>query len=115
MALAGPWWIPVLGWQVQGDLAGITIYTSHRKKLVWFPKSPPKVRPSLGQQVTRSKFTQASFAWWALTPAKRADWMRAADAARLRIHGYNLFVYWSTKKDNPTIETIERQTGISLI
>jgi hypothetical protein len=115
MAQTGPWWLPLCGWQTQGDVAGFTIYTSRKKRLVWFPIAPPKKFASVGQRIQRERFVQVSFLWQALTDTQKQNWMNAATKARLRIHGYNLFVYYQTTKDEGAIRTIERNTGITLL
>ena len=107
--------ISVMGWNVQGDLAGITYYTSKRNGLVAFPKAPPLVPPSPLQTVMRNRFRLIATAWRSLPKAKREAWMRLATASRLWCHGYNLFVFWIQKKDDAPIRTMERRTGIKVL
>jgi len=104
-----------LGWNSQGDLGGWTFYTSQRKELVWFIKSPPLEPPSFLQTTMRNRFRAIGYAWRSLTPAQRQAWATAAANAGTRLTGYNLFVYWLTTRDDATIETIERQANVSLI
>lgn len=104
-----------LGFNTQGDLGPWTFYTSKRKGLVFFTKSPPLEPPTLLQIHQRNKFRLAGYVWRTLPPDVQATWQAAAIAAALRITGYNLFVHWITKQDHEVIHTIERQSGINLI
>ena len=104
-----------LGWNTQGDLGPLTMYTDKRGQLVFFAKMPPLNPPSIRQTIQRDNFTSAAILWRALTPQQRDAWERATHLARLRIPGYNLFVYWSLTGDSATINTIENQTGLTLL
>ncbi len=104
-----------LGWNTQGDLGPWTFYTDKRKGLVFFVKSPPLEPPSILQTSIRNKFRLAAYTWRSISPARRADWMLAAERAHLQIHGYNLFVFWNLRRDDAAIHTIERITNIQLI
>lgn len=98
-----------------GDLGPFTIYTSKRKSIVAYLKSPPKEAPTPLQVHRRNQFRLCGFAWDRLGWQKKADWRHAASRAGLRITGYNLFVYYHTTRDITTIRTIERQSRISLV
>lgn len=104
-----------LGLHPAGDLAGLTCYTNKKGKTVWFIKSPPKVPPSDPQRRQRIRFTIAATAWQHLTQEQRYDWHSACRTAGLYLHGYNLWIYWQLKRDIPTLRTIERQSGITLL
>lgn len=104
-----------LGFNTQGDLGPWTFYTSKRKGLVWFAKSPPLEPPSLLQTHQRNQFRLAGYVWRSLSPEQQTNWKTAAKAAHLQITGYNLFVYWILKQDHDAIHTIENQTNLNLI
>lgn len=104
-----------LGFQPTGDLAGLTCYTSRRRRIVWFVKSPPTSPPSVAQRLNRARFTAAAQAWKATPTAKRDLWHLASRRGGLCMHGYNLWVHWQIIRDAGTIHTIERQTRTKLI
>jgi hypothetical protein len=105
----------LLGFQAQGDVAGFTLYTSQRGQIVWFPQSPPKEPPSWRQLHFRGLFDAAAAYWKLLTQQQRNDWERASKRASLGIGGYALYVYRFTKHQPGIINTISRQTHITLI
>jgi hypothetical protein len=105
----------LLGLNSQGDLGALTVYTSATGKLVIFPRAPPLNPPSIEQIYQRQQFVAAARAWRELSAEQRSNWERAAKRASLKITGINLFYFWSTKRDEPTIRTIEQQTGIQLL
>jgi hypothetical protein len=104
-----------LGFNTQGDLGPWTFYTSKRKGLVFFQKSPPLEPPTLLQIHQRNKFRLAAYIWRSLTQDQQERWSDAAEKANLRITGYNLFVFWICKQDDTAIRTIERHANIKLI
>lgn len=104
-----------LGYNATGDLGPYTFYTSKRKGIVWFTKSPPLEPPSPLQVHQRNKFRLAGHCWRALIPEQRAAWLAAQDGANLAITGYNLFVYYITTGDLETIQTIQRLTNLNLL
>ncbi len=105
----------LLGFNGTGDLGPYTFYTSKRKGLVWFVKSPPLAPPSPLQIHQRNKFRLAGYLWRSLGPGQRQAWTDTQDRASLAITGFNLFVYYVTTGDAAAIHTIERQTGLNLI
>jgi hypothetical protein len=108
-----PYWIlGVLAW---GDLANFTYYRSHTGIVTVIPKTWPIKPPSPDQSTQRARFSAAIAAWWALTPAKRQQWMTAATRASLCLHGYNLFLHWQMMQDSDAIRTLQRQTQTDLI
>lgn len=107
--------LPLVGFHPTGDLGPFTIYTSKRKGVVWFLRAPPTKPPTYLQRRQRNAFRLAAKAWRATPSSGRTNWSLAARAAGLRISGFNLFVYYHVKHDRPTIATIERITGISLL
>lgn len=107
--------LSVVGWQPTGDLGPLTGYTTRSGKAVWFLKAPPKTPPTGWQRKQRNRFRLIAIMWRRLTEEQRQNWLQAADAARLNITGYNLFVWYHHKLDHAVIRTIEHQTGINLI
>ncbi len=107
--------IRVLGFNSQGDLGPWTFYTDKRKGLVYFVKSPPLEPPSILQSSIRNSIRLAAYTWRSLSAAQRADWELAAKRAHLKIHGYNLFVFWLLRHEDAAIHTIERLTHLKLI
>jgi len=105
----------VLGYNVQGDLGGLTTYTNKNRRVVWFPQMPPLKPPTEEQNQQRDAIRNAAADWRALTVGERTNWRDAANKARLRITGYNFFTYWKLKNDDGAVHTVERITGITLI
>ena len=114
MATQSPNLYELLGHSMQGDLAGMTCYTSQRNKVVWFVKSPPLEPASPTQRTIRNIFVMNANLWRTMSTASRSTWNDAAIAAKLRIHGYDLFTWWLRKRDDGVLATIERLAGISI-
>ena len=104
----------ILGFQVQGDIAGFTLYTDKKNQIVAFLKSPPLEPPSWRQTVMRDRYRWAATRWQSLTPPQRSEWEKATKKASLKLNGVALFVYATTKGDAAAIATIVRQTGPAL-
>ncbi len=104
-----------LGWNTQGDLGPWTFYTTKRGDLVFFPKAPPLVPPTPDQTYQRNRFKLVANLWKALRPETREAWESATIAANLRIHGYNLFVYYILTRDRLAIRTVERNSHVQLL
>jgi hypothetical protein len=104
-----------LGFTVQGDLGPWTFYTSARGKLVFYPAAPALSPASPDQSYFRQRFKAAALAWRQLTASQRAQWQKAAKAARLRISGYHLWTRWICKQELERVRGIEHYTGITLI
>lgn len=83
--------------------------------MVIFPRAPPLSPPSIEQTYQRQLFVAAARAWRELDQADQRKWERAARRASLKITGYNLFVFWSTRRERTYIQTIERSAGIRLL
>ena len=105
----------MLGFNIQGDLGPITFYTSARNELVAFAKAPPLSPASPLQRQMRDFFRLVGTAWRALTPATRKAWAELALKGRTRCTGYNLFLWFQRKLDRGPIETLQQQTGITVI
>lgn len=104
----------LLGFRIQGDLGPITCYTNKRNQVVWFLKAPPREPPTADQTYMRDKFREIAIAWKALTDEQRQIWLSTQALAHLRITGYDLFTYWVITSDDSTIQTIARQSGLTL-
>jgi len=104
-----------MGFNSQGDLGPWTFYTDKRHNLVYFVKAPPLEPPSILQSSVRNKIRLAAYTWRALSTDEQSRWELAAKRAHLRIHGYNLFVFWILKRDDAAIETIERLSRVQLL
>ena len=105
----------IIGLRPSGDLGPLTGYTSKRGKAVWYLKAPPKSPATGYQRQQRNRFRLIAVLWRRLTNDQRLDWLQAARAAALSITGYNLFVWYQYTQDQAVIQTIERQSGISLL
>lgn len=106
--------LALIGYSVTGDLGPWTFYRSKRGALVFFPRAPALNPPTHRQLVMRDHFKNAAFIWQTLTPTDRTAWMTLATRARLRVTGYNMFVYWRTTSDWSIIQTLMRQTGVTV-
>jgi len=104
----------MLGFKVQGDMGDITCYTNKQDQVVWYLKAPPDKPPSWLQTRQRNLFRYAASGWRSLDWYNKWCWGWAAQAAHLRISGYNLWMYRYTTGDDKAIQTIERQVGIEL-
>jgi len=104
-----------MGFNSQGDLGPWTFYTDQRKGLVFFTKAPPLEPPSLLQLSIRNSIRLAALTWRGLSVDQRRNWETAAKRCRLKIHGYNLFVFWLLRREDAAIHTIERLSRIKLI
>lgn len=104
-----------LGLKIQGDIGDVTCYTSQKNRLVWYLRAPPRTPPSVQQIGQRGKFTTTAIAWNALPSTTRQNWRDAARMAHLRIDGYALWTFHLLTNRPSIIQTIEHQTGITLL
>jgi len=104
-----------IGILTNGDLADYTIYTSQRKRLVFFLKTWPKDPATYCQTLNRNRWRHAAVRWRSLPADVRRDWMTIAKRINATVTGYNLFMYYMLNKNIHTIETLERQSGINII
>jgi hypothetical protein len=112
MALSLP--ANALGLIVSGDVAGYTIYTDMLGRKVAFPQAPPKEPPSPLQISHRARFRMAQEAWTALTDSEKAVLELATQRASLAMTGQNLYIAIALKNQPGLVETLERQTDLSL-
>lgn len=118
MALSPIQLAPILGLQVQGDLGPMTCYTQykkHKRSVVIFPKIWLSDPTTIKQANHRNRVRAAAIAWHGLTPSARANWIAAAKRLSLRTNGYALWTYWHMTRNDRMIETIQRQTGLTLL
>jgi len=106
---------PFLGFNAQGNLGPFTIYVNKHRRPVWYLTRPQLEPPSPARIHQKNALRACALAWQWLLPETKANWLLAARRAGLRISGYNLFTWFFFSHDRPTIETIERLTGIDLL
>lgn len=104
-----------LGVNTNGDLGPYTFYTSHRHRLVVFPKTWPKDPATYHQTLYRNRWRHAALRWQQLTPETRRDWETMAKRAHCTVSGYNLFVFYILGKGTKVIETIQRVAHMDVI
>jgi len=103
-----------IGFNIQGDIGPLTLYTSARGKLVGFLRAPPLNPPSPTQEAIREYFRQCAAEWRSLSTDQRNQWLQAARRARISIGGYNLYTWFWRTRNEDQLATIERQSGITL-
>lgn len=114
MALAISNLINVIALTLQGDLAGWTTYTSKKRRIVFFPVSPPRMPATPTQFVYRARFQTLAQQWTSLSEAERNDYATSARYVRANITGYNLWMKAGMTADDQQIQTVEQATGIPL-
>lgn len=105
---------PLLGMNQQGDLGGVTVYRSQRKRVVVFLKAPPKKPPSQLQLTFRNLWRLYGTAWNDLTDEQRDNYRLAARKLRLRTSGAGLFYSFMRRRDAQERATYERLAGVTL-
>ena len=108
-------YLQLLGLRIQGDLDGITCWRSRQGGIIWFPRAPPRKPASALQTLQREKWRAILDDWNAFTDEQRANWMQLADRGHLHMHGMNLYIWWRCAQDDATIQTLEHQTGITVL
>ena len=104
----------ILGFRPTGDVGPFTFYTKSNGTIVFFPRAPPKIPPSLFQLYQRGRFTAAAAAWKALPEKTRTNWEQATKTLSLKLNGLNLFTWHYLNPDHAAIATIERQSSLNL-
>jgi hypothetical protein len=107
--------LPLLGLEVNGDVAGLTVYTRRDGRLVAFPASPPTKPASDRQIVQRTRFRVAMAAWHALDDQSRQAYTAACDALSLCLVGHNLWIALSFQPDDQLWQTIRAQSALDLV
>jgi len=103
-----------LGFIIQGDMGPLTFWTDPQKGLVAILKAPPDKPASFWQRAQRNKWRLAITAWRALPTTTKAAWQLAADRARCRCTGLNLWISQWCRPDRNLLPTIQRQSGVNL-
>lgn len=104
-----------MGFNSQGDFGPWTFYTDQRRGLVFYVKAPPLEPPSLLQTSVRNSIRLAAYTWRRLSTSHQKNWETASKRCHLKIHGYNLFVFWILRREDAAIHTVERISRIHLI
>lgn len=104
-----------LSLKLQGDVAGLTTYTSRRRRIVCYLQAPPKEPVTPDQAFFRSRFTFAIAAWRAMPKSQQLQWYQACKRANLRLGPTALIVAAAMPGQIATIRTIERQTATKLL
>jgi hypothetical protein len=105
----------LLGFAVAGDLAGTTIYTNKNGRKVWFDLAPPEKPASTAQLWCRRRWRAAAAAWSALSQDEKKQWHQLANQAYCVANGTNLGMWYSMMGDNAALETLERQSGVTVV
>ncbi len=113
MALGFP--LNVLGLIVSGDIDGITIYTDRYNRKVGYPKAPPKEPPTEFQVYYRTRFKTAQANYMALSVAEKKDYEDLSRASSICMSGQNLFIHVALKHSFGLLDTLQRQTGITVV
>lgn len=104
----------ILGFQVSGDIGGLTIYTDRYGKKVAFPKSPPKDPPSEKQLHQRMRFREAQLSWTGLSNQVKKDYENLCRIANVPMTGQNIWIHTALRNDRRAIKTLIRQTGVTV-
>lgn len=104
----------LLGFQITGDIGPYTTYSSARRKGVVFERAPPLNPPTPAQEQVRDFFRDVATWWQSCDPEYRADVQEMANAAGLRITGYNLCTGVCRTGSAENWETVCRQGGYVL-
>lgn len=106
----------LMGFAAQGDFGPYTMYTSAlRGSIVIFLKAWLKDPTSPKQKAHRDRVREAAHRWKQLTKHERETWELATKRLRLGLNGYNLFVSYWMVPNYLVIQTIERQSGLTLL
>jgi hypothetical protein len=103
--------VQFLGFNSQGDIGELMVYTSKGGKLVYYPRAPPLTPASPEQSWNRNRFRVCGRMWQALTTRQKAAWEEVSKLAALRITGYNLFTCVQWYGPGAWFQTITRLAG----
>lgn len=112
MAYSIPW--NLIGINVSGDIGDLTIYTDRFGKKVPFPKSPPKEPPSPEQTQVRNRFRSAQQTYMALSDSEKLAYEELTKKLSLMMTGQNLWISISMKGDVESLQTMMRQSGVTV-
>jgi len=104
----------VMGMLLQGDIAGLTLYTKPGHRIVYFLAAPPKVPESPAQAHQRNRWRNIAKLWRSLSSLERKNWKTVADSNRLSITGYDLYMHTLSNTDSGTARSLARRCGITL-
>lgn len=104
----------ILGFQVSGDIGGLTIYTDRFGKKVAFPKSPPKEPASDRQLQQRLRFREAQQEWKALANQVKKNLEDMCRKANVPMTGQNIWIHTAMRHDFTAYQTLQNQTGITV-
>ena len=104
-----------LALKIQGDIAGLTTYTTRRGLAVFYLQAPPKEPVSVDQAYFRAIFSAAIAQWRLMSISQREQWSLACRRAKLRLGPTALIVASQMPGQLPCIRTIEQQTATTLI
>ena len=107
-----PW--ALLGFNLSGDIDGLSIYTDARRRKIVYPKSPPNTPPSPAQVHQRARFRTAQQLWKNLSAAEHEALEDACRAASLVMGGCALFISACLTNSNDNLQTLAAQVGIPL-
>ena len=99
---------------IQGDMGPLTFSTATNGNLIAFLKAPPRCPPTPNQEMTRERFRRVAESWATLTPTERIQWETLSVRACLRVTGYDLFTYYHMKRGLSIVQTVERQTNLTV-
>jgi hypothetical protein len=102
------------GIDLAGDIGPLTVYTNRNRKLVAFPRSPPKEPPTPSQVRQRNRLSLAVQRWHLLPQATRDAWTGLATAIAIVMSGYNLYIGLSLNPDDDALATACNKTGIQV-
>lgn len=105
---------PFFGLVLWGDIGDLTMYRSHRGKLVIFKKTWPDTPPTPRQVAARESITACAASWRNLSEPERTNWNATARRLSLQMSGYNLWVAWRFRQRLDSFRTIINQSSLQL-
>jgi hypothetical protein len=106
--------ISCLGFNVSGDVAGLTIYTNRKGKKVFYEAAPPRTPPSVWVQAWRRNFKFGMIMWRSLSEQERENYRRVCDLASLCMLGHNLWLHAYLSRDHHVLEALSCRYQIPL-
>ena len=103
----------MLGLMFSGDIANLTLYTDRNQKKVAFPKDVPQKPPTEKQLALRNRFRLAQQEYMKLTDIQKYDLEQLTIKSSLALTGQNLWISVAMTGNTKTLETLQRQTGIT--
>lgn len=104
----------LLGFQIAGDLGGLTFYINKRGKLVAFPRVKPCKPPSELQLIQRHRFALAQHSWSELTTSQKEAYELATNRLSICMTGANLWIHFCLSGKKAVWDTVQQQSGIVL-